>query len=491
MERQDFDDSWKKAFDKAEVPPSDNVWTNIELDLERANGSKLKKRLVVFQMLAAASLIFMLGLAIGVYIMKNSYDKAALQLAAQQSKENSNSGGSPVAKADNSSDSNAGNPTKADNQITSNDQSKIATLNKADDKTSTIKKHNQSIAQSSINSGAGSFDAQEIAVTENTVMETGVFSGDREELAVISNSTLPDIVEQREVKLALPTQSVESEPEVDPVLQMLARLEQREREVNEGALSKKQKSQRSEKLWTSVGFAAGSFSTVNAGVSNQQPRNTFAQNSSVASAANSEAKAPGVSYSVGANIGTKLSQRWVFQGGVNYLTQSSDYTARNAVKADEQSMSFRPPSVNELDKITASDVPAEEKLVSTAPYNVNNNLRYLSIPMQAGYMVVNKSFGLQLNAGVATDIFLQNTVSAEGGNLDKVTEGMRENTTYRSMNLSGLAGTEVSYRFSKNYRVAFNPGIRYPFNNIYRSGVGVKSTPITFDIGLRFRYIFH
>ena len=182
----------------------------------------------------------------------------------------------------------------------------------------------------------------------------------------------------------------------------------------------------------------------------------------------------------------------MFQGCVNYLNQSSDYTARAALISSDQpqTTSFRPASINELDKISTSDGPAEEKLVSTAPYNVNNNLRYLSIPMQAGYMVINKNFGLQLNAGVATDVFLQNTVSAEGGNLDKTKQAIGEDSPYRSVNLSGLAGTELSYRFSKNYRVALNPGIRYPFNSIYRSELAVRSTPITFDIGLRFRYIF-
>jgi hypothetical protein len=129
--------------------------------------------------------------------------------------------------------------------------------------------------------------------------------------------------------------------------------------------------------------------------------------------------------------------------------------------------------------------------VPTSPYNVNNNIRYLSIPLQAGFLVVNRAFGLQLNAGVATDVFLQNIVTAEGENLDRTTQRIGEDSPYRPVNLSGLMGTEVSYRFGQHYRIALNPGIRYPFNSIYRSAVNVKSTPLTFDVGIRFRYIFH
>ena len=75
MERQKFDDSWKKAFDQAEVSPSDNLWTNIELDLEKAEGSKIKRRLLFYQMVAAASVIFAMAAgSLGLYFFneKNS-----------------------------------------------------------------------------------------------------------------------------------------------------------------------------------------------------------------------------------------------------------------------------------------------------------------------------------------------------------------------------------------------------------------------------------
>ncbi|HEY0656748.1 MAG TPA: outer membrane beta-barrel protein [Chryseosolibacter sp.] len=492
MERQNFEDSWKKAFEQAEVAPSENVWTNIELDLEKANGTKLKRRLVLFQLLAAASVIFALGLGAGIFIMKNSYEESARQLAANAAAQNGIQRQSGTQAS--------ATPAQNQSQPTAIESNKVSTLNPSHDKTSTIASSDNK--KFGINkSGSNTASTNEIAsiqrpdetvladvrTPEETVVE-GIFAPYRDGSASkIGNANLPAIVEPRKVELVL---AEEKKVEADPVQLMLAKLDQREREVRE-AESKKEKADRSEKLWTSVGFSAGSFNTVNSGVSAKQSTSTasfFAQNSAIA---NPEAKASGTTYSVGANVGTRLSARWVFQGGVNYLTQSSDYTAHSAVINDESTMSFRPASINELDKLSTSDVPAEEKLVSTAPYNVNNNSRYLSIPLQAGYMVINKNFGLQLNAGVATDLFLQNTVSAEGGNLDKTSQGIGDDSPYRSVNLSGLAGTELSYRFSKNYRVAINPGLRYPFNSVYKSEIAVKSTPITFDIGLRFGYIFH
>jgi hypothetical protein len=60
MERRKFEDSFQEAFKDAEINPSENVWTNIELDLERANGDNMKRRIIFFKMLAAASVVFAL-----------------------------------------------------------------------------------------------------------------------------------------------------------------------------------------------------------------------------------------------------------------------------------------------------------------------------------------------------------------------------------------------------------------------------------------------
>jgi hypothetical protein len=205
-----------------------------------------------------------------------------------------------------------------------------------------------------------------------------------------------------------------------------------------------------------------------------------------------ETNGSGYSYSMGVNLGTKISERWVLQGGVNYLTQASEYTANNVVVSSTNSFQqqrFKPATTNELINASANDL--SNKIVYSAPYNVNNSMRYLSIPLQAGYLLVNKTFGLQLNAGVATDLFLQNTVTADSDQLDKSSQGGGSDSPYRTVNLSGLFGTEVSYRFGEHYRIALNPGVRYPFNTIYKTELGVQSTPLTFDVGLRFRYIFH
>ena len=79
MERRNFEESFKKAFQEAEVQPSDNVWTNVELDLSKAEGEKMKRRVLFYQMLAAASISFaILVTGFSFYVMN---DRSSEQLA--------------------------------------------------------------------------------------------------------------------------------------------------------------------------------------------------------------------------------------------------------------------------------------------------------------------------------------------------------------------------------------------------------------------------
>jgi hypothetical protein len=271
-------------------------------------------------------------------------------------------------------------------------------------------------------------------------------------------------------------------PEADPVALMMARLAEKEKAMGEE--EKKKKESTGEKLWTSVGLAAGGFNTVNGSVSS----NSMASLAS-SSIADDQAKPSGVVYTIGVSVGTRLSNRWVLQGGVNYLNQSSNNTAGGLVGAANFS-SLSVASVNTLEQLNSDAGKQDMRYVPTSPFNYNNALEFISVPVQAGYLLVNKKFGVQLNAGVSTDLFVQNTITPEVDGLEKTTQGSGENSPYRTVNFSGLFGTEFSYRLGKHYRLAINPGVRYPFNSIYKSDIGLEAMPLTFDVGLKFRYIF-
>ena len=310
---------------------------------------------------------------------------------------------------------------------------------------------------------------------------------------------LPSIAHPAEPSLA--TISSQESSDADPVALMLARLEEKEKQYATEEKENKKKDKGNERLWTTVGMSAGAYNMVTSGNASIPNNASGADQSSLSgrSAANSDlakdivrkqASASGTAYSVGLNLGTRLATRWVLQGGVNYLTQSSGYTTNAAVSTPDNAQ-FALASIDELSKISNNAGRQGDKVIPTAEYHVNSSLSYLSVPLQAGYLVVNRAFGLQFNAGVSTDLFVKNTLTPDGGTLQKSTQTRSDDTPYRPLNFSGLVGTEFSYRFGQHYRLALNPGLRYPFNSIYKSDVAVSAMPLTFDVGLKFRYIFH
>lgn len=460
MEREKFEESWKDAFDKAEVSPSEAVWTNIELELEKTRGGELKRRVMFYQLVAAASVVFALAIGgAGYYI---NYKQAAITTLAVEQRALPDTQPPDTQPAQ-------GRPSDADTRAANAD---------VPSSQSAARRSDNAVNTDSQESGGS---LENLMAMEASPDKPGILALPHQ----LNERSLPPLYEQREIALTLPSQQ---KPKVDPVVAMLARLEQREREMR-GEEEEKKDEKNGENLWTSVGFAAGSFNSI-AATSSGSPAPAF--NTTMALAApivEKETEASGYSYSMGVNIGTRVSERWVVQGGLNYLTHSTEYTANNVVVSSAQyQQRFHPATTNDLIK---AEPDLSNKIVYSAPYSVNNSMRYISIPVQAGYLLINETFGLQLNAGVATDLFLQNTIEANSPQIDKTSQSSGSDSPYRSVNLSGLFGTEVSYRFGENYRISINPGIRYPFNTIYKSELGVQSTPLTFDVGLRFRYIFH
>jgi hypothetical protein len=491
MEKGKFEDKWKDAFRDGEISPSENVWTNIELDLERDESGGIKRKLLFYQSLAAASVIF--ALAVGgttLYFFRSQTDARIPQVAQLKNEK-------PVINKESSETTTA--MIDADQDITIDQKADLQNPeqhNRATIKSShnnQLKKVRRSYHPTSINQLAQQNG-------ESIIKENKILSVDEPEVQIYNR--IEDIAIQNDMQVtlnaanlpslkALPvnafkTEEISTEEAGDPVALMLAKLDQREKEIGKPDQKKKRKD---ENLWTSVGVAAGSFNSSGSHVSPGTANAAIQTNSSIAT---KEAKASGSAYTVGVNMGKKISNRWIVQGGVNYLAQQSVYTAQTAVTNSEFA-SFRPESINELNKLNQGDVKATEsnKVVTTAPYNVNNNVRYLSVPIQAGYMLVNKKFGFQFNAGLSTDLFLNNTKTAQGQTLDRINQGIADDSPYRSMNFSGLVGSELSYKFSSHYRVALNPGVHYPLNSVYKTNIGVQSAPLTFDVGLRFRYIFH
>ncbi|HEY3403448.1 MAG TPA: outer membrane beta-barrel protein [Ohtaekwangia sp.] len=481
MERRKFENAFKDAFAEAKVDPSENVWINVELDLARAEGGELKRRLFFYKLVAAASVAFAMCVAgVGYYTVQNT--KGELQLAERHSSQMESEETTSVDQSANASlnesaqQANEASAQQSSGLSSSGQGNQSAIVQQSDYSRGNTRITYGLSPRNSANDSEG-FNMQGKNNSGNNVVPEQVSTNSSmnpQQASSLYASTIQKLPKEVSAKgITIEDQKVEP----DPVMVMMAKLEQKEKELREEERSEKTK--KSESLWTSVGFAAGAFNTVHASGSGPSASATSFAATKVA---DKQADASGVSYTVGVSMGTRLSNRWVLQGGVNYMTQSSDYTANAVVTSDYNN--FKAGSLNEIQS-------ADGDFLASAAYNVNNNLQFFSVPLQAGYLIVDKKFGVQLNAGVSTDLFIQNTITPESDVLSRTTQGRGEDSPYRPVNFSGLLGTELTYRLGEHYRLAVNPGIRYPFNSIYKSELGIEAMPLTFDVGLKFRYIFH
>jgi len=509
MEKPTFEESLREAFKGAEASPSENVWNNIELDLMKAESGKMRRRVLFYQLLAAASITFaLLTIGVSLYVNAPNNNSQIASVEISNDKATGNATGENLSGIKSQDRINGSNSTdrleknngeqivsseidRSSNETTLSNKSRRATdlqgVDQTGDQTERLNESHRNILDQGEQVGnqakAASTRVNPPGLTqpEHTQTETATrIAADRGSVASLSPElqNLPELHKSRNIQPQFNNKKpVEST--ADPGALLLAKLKDLENELAGKSTDSKKKKELSENLWTSVGFAAGGFNTTNPTVrSNSQA--ILAYSNTV----NNQSKASGVSYSFGVSMGTRISERIVLQGGVNYLTQNSSYTSEQVVGSSDF-QNFKAASLNDF-----RDASSGARVISTAPYSVNNNVEFFSVPMQARYVIINRKFALQLNAGVSTDFYLKNTIDPEGSGLEKTTQDRGADSPYRSLNFSGLMNTELSYRLSNRYRVSLNPGLRYPINSIYKDEIGIDATPLTFDVGLRFKYIF-
>lgn len=435
MAKQKFEEEWRTAFEGAEVSPSDNVWTSVELELEKTAGTSARKKLVKYQWLTAASVAFAMGVS-ALYFFASD-EKPAVAIVQIQTDQ----GQGPVNTNEQQNSPNQPGQTTA-RQQGSMDAPKRNRLNQG--------------FEGKLTPGIYVSDRVPANPKEKENVSAGRRTGTFEKVS----RPLPPLFVFRnpEIKISKP------EPVADPGIVLLAKLKD-----EEAAFSKEEKKKKKdEHLWTSIGFGAGSFNPNAGSASGTSAFNATGNSTS------------GMSYTVTANVGGRLGGRFVLQGGVAYLSQNASFT----------SSSF---SLEASTVVASLDdyIDRQSNLVATTPYEVSSNLQYVSVPLQAGYVILDRQFAIQFNGGVATDLFIQSTLTPDNTDIASVTQKAGSDSPYRSVNFSGIVGTELSYKFANRYRIALNPGIRYAFNSIYKPDVSREIMPVTYDVAVRFRYIFN
>ncbi|NOS94211.1 MAG: hypothetical protein HOP30_20020 [Cyclobacteriaceae bacterium] len=472
-ENRKFEEEWKNAMEGAEVAPSDHVWTSIDLELSNAERSEMKKRVLFYQRLAAASVLFALCLGAAGWFW--NYEEAGVKSLASQ----------PVSNNQNESASTSTTTSKT-TSATENSGSNSLTLNtgsSGSNNNNSVKGSNETDVKHPIKNGGNNNvftnegSVRNIAATTSPLDKTGLqyakesksddqqryqnaLEFENRSVAELATNGLPISAIQLTGK---PVEQIESARTFKMV-----KKEDKRSNYQDG------------NWWASLNGSGGAYnqSSSSSSVASSllfQPGTT----PSVNQTPTSREVGVGTSFSYGMSLGKKIANRWVVMGGVNYLNQSIDYNSNIVLQDASQSRAF----VTNL-------VSPYSSLASTAPYVLRNTNEFISIPVQAGYLLLNRKAGVQLNAGVAADIFYRNTMTDLSGQFGSFSQEAGDNSAYRNLNWTGLLGTELSYKMNSHYHVSLIPGFRYSFNSVLKSSTGSTINPLVWDVGFRLKYVF-
>lgn len=440
VDRSGFETQWQAAFRGAEAQPKRDVWMAIENSLSRVENQNNKRRVVVYRRIAAA-LALCLVASVSLTVFKWNRSESDSSIVSQKVVEGKKSEPTDQLNVEAKGSSSTANASHT---------AAVTGANSHTSKVPSKKSETQSPSVAMTTTPTVAVDSATNNATSNLADRamTEVQPGDNS--AAIAHEPPKQLTEEEEKALV---KKLLAEPEI--------------------VVEKKEPG----RLWASVGAAAGSYmgdggagGAVPFGLSgNPSPSNPYSSG---------QQPTEGNAYSIGVLVGKQFGNRIQLQAGLTYMNQRADYTSN---------------VVSLLDSRVALDQSAGINGASgygvTSSYTVNSSTNYLSIPLQAGYLIVDRKVGLAVNAGLATDLFLTNTLSDASGQRQSSTQQAGDQGLYRAVSFAGIGNMEFNFRLANHYQLSLVPGFRYSLTNVYQEGSFVNK-PLVFDVGFRFRYIF-
>jgi len=248
------------------------------------------------------------------------------------------------------------------------------------------------------------------------------------------------------------------------------------------------------KLWAGVEAGAGNFnssisgSDVFAGGINQSSlANVLGADEFVnpTTAVDPEMNS-GIAKSIEVGFGIKLGKKWALETGVSYTNVESTgdasinvldiYTIDNS--------DFIGPSGGSGFPVPSASRETSIEVRDDYDYDVGirSNVQFTSIPMQAGYFLVDKKMSLRLNVGLAANYFVGSQIKDSDQNIINSSA----NNLYNDWSFDGLGGIELGYSIFNRFDVTLEPNYRHNLTPLSNSS---NATNSRFVIQTGVRYV--
>lgn len=443
-----FEREWREAFDGAEQAPPRIVWSEIDRALAHDKVLLFKRKSIYYRWAAAA--IFLLATTIGFFQLvssSNSYSRTIAEIEVD-------------------------NPQLANNNL------RIEVPENATGSTVGVLPSNGLFA---VNQLSGSNNRAGLSRSSNTPFVDNLDDSRSESQLIV-------------IEAIKPVSDLPSVAVVDRLYRVASMLNVR----------KAKKENLDEKYWAGVDFSSGTFDPNFQTGGTSLLDNSLAFNSNAQfSATNTEAldagspdvrenMQAGQTVSFGMNMGLKLSDKWTVQSGFQYMkaeaTNNTNVVVTTTRLVDPIAATSQFKKVSQVRSVTQADEVVEYNYEDV---DLRNVFQFASIPVKAGYKLLDSRFSLELKAGVAANLYLGNKITDPDNQLAEVTIGPGSNSPYKELSFMGLAGVQLGYEFVENFNIVIEPNYRRSLDNMTKNSSEFEAAPSSFGLQTGIRYQFN
>ncbi|MEP1094810.1 MAG: hypothetical protein ABJG78_06845 [Cyclobacteriaceae bacterium] len=163
----------------------------------------------------------------------------------------------------------------------------------------------------------------------------------------------------------------------------------------------------------------------------------------------------GVATSLGIDFGVKVGKRWSVESGIQYTSiQNQANASVNIIDTYSVLTSEVGGGEGEGDVSPVRTKQVEENFDQTL--NLDNSLSFTSIPIKAGYSIIDSKLSLRLNAGLSANYFLTSRLTDPSGQI----QTSDQSDAYNVWSFDGLTGFEFGYSISNNFNLTLEPNYR-------------------------------
>ncbi len=160
----------------------------------------------------------------------------------------------------------------------------------------------------------------------------------------------------------------------------------------------------------------------------------------------------GIATSLGLDFGVKMGKRWAIESGVQY-TRVENQTNASLNIVDAYAVNASEVAGGDLNAESSTNRRTRVEESYDHSIDLDNSIRFTSIPLKAGYYLMNERLSLRLNAGLSANYFLSSQLTDPLGQL----EATDQTGIYNAWSFDGLTGFEFGYSIFDNFNLTLEP----------------------------------